>query len=41
MKPQPFIIERTFNAPVADVWKALTQKELMKEWYFDLSAFKP
>ena len=41
MKQQTFIIERTFNASVADVWKALTQKELMKEWYFDLAEFKP
>ena len=41
MKAQPFTIERTFNAPVAEVWKALTQKELMKEWYFDLAEFKP
>jgi uncharacterized protein YndB with AHSA1/START domain len=41
MKPQTFIIERTFNAPVSTVWKAITQKELMKEWYFDLAEFKP
>ncbi len=41
MKQQPFTIERTFNAPVADVWQAITQKELMKEWYFDLPDFKP
>lgn len=41
MKPKPFTIERTFNAQVSDVWKAITQKELMKEWYFDLAAFKP
>lgn len=41
MKPQPFKLERTFNAPIADVWQALTQKELMKEWYFELSTFKP
>lgn len=38
---QPFTIERIFNAPVSDVWAALTQKELMKEWYFDLAEFKP
>jgi uncharacterized protein YndB with AHSA1/START domain len=41
MKQEPIIIERIFNAPIADVWKAITQKELMKEWYFDLAAFKP
>lgn len=38
---QPFTIERIFNAPVSDVWAALTQKDLMKEWYFDLAEFKP
>ena len=35
------IIERTFNAPVARVWKALTDVEEMRRWYFDLKEFKP
>ena len=35
------IIERLFNAPVQQVWKAITDKEQMKRWYFDLSDFKP
>jgi uncharacterized protein YndB with AHSA1/START domain len=37
---QPIILERTFNAPVSKVWKALTDKDEMKKWYFDLAAFK-
>jgi uncharacterized protein YndB with AHSA1/START domain len=37
----PFEIERTYNAPVARVWKAITDKEDMKQWYFDLKEFKP
>lgn len=41
MKTSPLEIERTFNAPVAKVWKALTDKNNMKQWYFDLKAFKP
>ena len=41
MKNLPFIIERVFNAPVARVWKAITSKEDMKLWYFDLAEFKP
>ena len=41
MSPQPFVIERTYNAPIDKVWKAITDKEQMKEWYFDLSSFKP
>ena len=35
------IIERTYNAPVEKVWKALTDKDEMKQWYFDLKEFKP
>jgi uncharacterized protein YndB with AHSA1/START domain len=34
-------IERTFDAPVARVWKALTDVDQMREWYFDLKEFKP
>lgn len=37
----PFTIERVFNAPPKTVWKAITEKELMKQWYFDLKEFKP
>ena len=40
MKQDPFVIERTCNAPVEKVWKALTDKDQMKKWYFDLPAFK-
>jgi uncharacterized protein YndB with AHSA1/START domain len=35
------VIERTFNAPIARVWKALTDVEDMRRWYFDLKKFKP
>jgi len=41
MKSDPFIIERTFDAPAASVWKALTDKDEMRKWYFDLAEFKP
>lgn len=37
----PFVIERTFNAPVNKVWEAITDKSNMKEWYFDLEKFEP
>jgi uncharacterized protein YndB with AHSA1/START domain len=33
-------IERTFNAPLAEVWNAITDKDAMKKWYFDLDDFK-
>jgi uncharacterized protein YndB with AHSA1/START domain len=41
MNTEPFVIEHTYNAPVEKVWKALTDKDLMKQWYFDIAAFKP
>jgi len=37
----PLIIERTFNAPIALVWKALTDVDAMRVWYFDLKEFRP
>src|SRR5690606_14486939 len=41
MNSAPFIIERTYNAPVNVVWEAITDKNKMKKLYFDLSEFKP
>jgi uncharacterized protein YndB with AHSA1/START domain len=29
------------NAPASAVWRAITDKDEMKKWYFDLSEFKP
>jgi len=40
MKNQPIILERLFNAPVSKVWSAITDKNEMKNWYFDLAEFK-
>jgi uncharacterized protein YndB with AHSA1/START domain len=40
-KDKPFVIERTYHAPIAKVWKAITDKNDMKKWYFDLAEFKP
>lgn len=37
----PFVIERTYNVPVEKVWKAITDRDQMKQWYFDLAEFKP
>ena len=41
MNNQPISIERLFNAQVSKVWKALTDKNEMKLWYFNLAEFKP
>jgi len=41
MKKQSFSIERILNASVDKVWAAITDKDAMKQWYFDVSAFEP
>lgn len=40
-KVGPVIKEVLLNAPVSKVWKAITDKNEMKHWYFDLAEFKP
>ena len=40
-KPKPITKEVLIDAPVSKVWKAITDKEDMKQWYFDIAAFKP
>lgn len=41
MANSPIITERVLNAPVEKVWKAITDRDEMKKWYFDIAAFKP
>jgi uncharacterized protein YndB with AHSA1/START domain len=41
MEPTPITIERTYSAPVERVWKAITDKDEMKRWYFDIKDFRP
>ncbi|WP_448697844.1 SRPBCC domain-containing protein [Mucilaginibacter sp. AW1-3] len=41
MKNEPFVIERTYNAPVEKVWEAITNRDQMEQWYFKLKEFKP
>jgi len=41
MNNKSFVIEITFNTPVARVWKAITDLREMKKWYFDLAEFRP
>jgi uncharacterized protein YndB with AHSA1/START domain len=40
MNTTPFTIERTFRASVKQVWEAISNKDQMKKWYFDLAEFK-
>lgn len=35
-----FKIERILNAKIKTVWQAITDKDQMKKWYFDLPDFK-
>lgn len=41
MNHQSVVIERTFNAPVEKVWNAITDKNNLKKWFFDIQEFKP
>jgi uncharacterized protein YndB with AHSA1/START domain len=36
----PFVIERTYNVPAANVWDAITNNEKMRQWYFQLPEFR-
>lgn len=40
MQGNKVVIERTFNIPVNKVWEAISNRDQMKEWYFDLEEFK-
>ena len=35
-----FVITEIFEAPPEKVWKAITDKNQMKEWYFDIPDFE-
>jgi uncharacterized protein YndB with AHSA1/START domain len=39
---EPIVVEQTFNVSPGEVWKSITEPELMRQWYFDkISSFKP
>lgn len=38
----PFIREQFYDAPIEQVWQALTEQDKMREWYFPhLKSFQP
>jgi uncharacterized protein YndB with AHSA1/START domain len=39
MENEAYRIEQTYQAPTTLVWKAITDKDEMKLWYFDLPEF--
>lgn len=40
MENQAIVLEQLLSAPTSIVWKAITDKYEMKDWYFDLAEFK-
>lgn len=38
---EPVVKEVLLNAPVSMVWEALTNKDELKQWCFDMNAFQP
>jgi uncharacterized protein YndB with AHSA1/START domain len=41
MEEDPVIVVAVYHASVNKVWQAITDKKQMKQWYFDVSDFKP
>ncbi len=41
MNTQPIALERLFTVSISKVWKAITDRNEMEKWYFDLAEFKP
>ncbi len=40
MNATPIVIEKVFTSDFKTVWNALTERDLMKQWYFNLPEFK-
>ena len=41
MGNEAYFIEQIYQAPISLVWKAITDRDQMKLWYFDLTEFIP
>ena len=41
MGNEAYFIEQIYQAPISLVWKAITDRDQMKLWYFDLPEFIP
>jgi uncharacterized protein YndB with AHSA1/START domain len=41
IKTEPVVKEVLLNASASKVWRAITDKNEMKQWYFDFAEFKP
>jgi len=41
-KSEPIIVQQTFNASKEEVWKVITEADLMRHWFFEtMESFKP
>jgi uncharacterized protein YndB with AHSA1/START domain len=38
---EPFVIERTYSAPIAQVWPAIATRTGIEKWFFDFMGFEP
>jgi uncharacterized protein YndB with AHSA1/START domain len=39
---EPIIVEQTFRAPIEPVWRAITDPEQMRKWFFEpIAEFRP
>jgi uncharacterized protein YndB with AHSA1/START domain len=39
---EPIIVEQTYNTSIETLWKAITEIDRMRQWYFDnVPSFKP
>ena len=42
MNTDPIVVEQIYNAPIALVWKAITEKDQMRQWFFEaMTEFEP
>jgi uncharacterized protein YndB with AHSA1/START domain len=41
MENEPVVVERVFDVPSGRVWGAITDKDQMRIWYFNIVSFKP
>jgi uncharacterized protein YndB with AHSA1/START domain len=40
-KGEPFVIERTYDAPIEKVWHGITDRTAISKWFFDFVGFRP
>lgn len=42
MNTSPIVVEQTFNVPASVLWKAITDKDEMRQWFFEqMTDFQP